>query len=123
MLATQLAVFVAMVFTRNPWLFGAMVCYVLLCYAELGRCLLRPGRVRPQANGRRVRDDPDRWSAAGVAGLSSSPPSATAFPLGTGEGLHLELRGRGGFLAIGAVLSLLLSNRPMREEARPSVCG
>jgi MFS transporter, OFA family, oxalate/formate antiporter len=32
MLATQMVAFVALMFTGNPWLFGALICYVLLCY-------------------------------------------------------------------------------------------
>lgn len=32
MLATQAVAFVALIFTGNVWLFGALICYVLLCY-------------------------------------------------------------------------------------------
>lgn len=31
-LASQIIVFILMIYTENPWLFGALVCYVLLCY-------------------------------------------------------------------------------------------
>ncbi len=31
-LSTQILVFTFMIFTVNPWVFGALVCYVLLCY-------------------------------------------------------------------------------------------
>lgn len=31
-LGTQILVFILMMFTGNPWLFGALVCYILLCY-------------------------------------------------------------------------------------------
>lgn len=31
-LGTQILVFIAMIFVGNPWIFGIMVCYVLLCY-------------------------------------------------------------------------------------------
>ena len=31
-LGTQIAVFAALVFVGNPWIFSALVCYVLLCY-------------------------------------------------------------------------------------------
>ena len=31
-LATQVLVFCALISTRNPWLFGGLVCYVLFCY-------------------------------------------------------------------------------------------
>jgi len=32
MLATQVIAFIALMLTGNPWLFGALICYVLLCY-------------------------------------------------------------------------------------------
>jgi len=32
MLATQIIAFIALRRTGNPWLFGALICYVLLCY-------------------------------------------------------------------------------------------
>lgn len=32
MLGSQIAVFAVLPFVGNPWLFGAMICYVLLCY-------------------------------------------------------------------------------------------
>ena len=32
MLATQVLAFIALMLTINPWLFGALICYVLLCY-------------------------------------------------------------------------------------------
>jgi len=32
MLVTQVAAFVALVFAGSPWVFGALICYVLLCY-------------------------------------------------------------------------------------------
>ena len=31
-LGSQVLVFIAMIYTGNPWLFGILVCYVLLCY-------------------------------------------------------------------------------------------
>ncbi|MFA5667729.1 MAG: OFA family MFS transporter [Balneolaceae bacterium] len=31
-LSSQILVFILMIFTSNPWIFGLMVCYVLLCY-------------------------------------------------------------------------------------------
>lgn len=31
-LGSQILVFIALLFVNNPWIFGALVCYVLLCY-------------------------------------------------------------------------------------------
>src|SRR5699024_8865617 len=30
--SSQILVFILMIFTDSPWIFGALVCYVLLCY-------------------------------------------------------------------------------------------
>lgn len=30
--ATQIVIFMALIWTSNPWLFGVLVCYVMLCY-------------------------------------------------------------------------------------------
>ena len=32
MLGTQILAFIALLFTGNPWVFGILICYVLLCY-------------------------------------------------------------------------------------------
>ncbi|MCE5326200.1 MAG: OFA family MFS transporter [Planctomycetaceae bacterium] len=32
MLVTQIAAFAALMFVGNPWVFGALICYILLCY-------------------------------------------------------------------------------------------
>jgi OFA family oxalate/formate antiporter-like MFS transporter len=39
MLGTQIAVFGALMITTNPWVFGALVCYVLLCYGGGFGCM------------------------------------------------------------------------------------
>ncbi|MCZ2085659.1 MAG: MFS transporter, partial [Flavobacteriales bacterium] len=31
-LGSQIIVFILLMFTSNPWIFGALVCYILLCY-------------------------------------------------------------------------------------------
>jgi OFA family oxalate/formate antiporter-like MFS transporter len=68
--ATQLAVFVALVWTTNPWLFGILVCYVLLCYGGgFGTMPSYVGdvfgtRMMPLVYGAIL----TAWSAAGIVG-------------------------------------------------------
>ena len=119
MLATQLAVFVAMVFTRNPWLFGAMVCYVLLCYG--GGFGTMPSFVLDVFGAKRMAvvygAILTAWAAAGVAGPVIFAAIRDHFPESELEKASTWSFGvAAGFLAVGAVLSLLLSNRPMRDQ-------
>ncbi len=70
MLGTQIAAFVALAFVREPWLFGTLICYVLLCYG--GGFGVMPAFVLNTFGARRM---PvlygcilTAWSAAGVVG-------------------------------------------------------
>jgi OFA family oxalate/formate antiporter-like MFS transporter len=70
MLGTQLIVFVLMCITSNPWLFGAMICYVLLCYG--GGFGTMPSFVLdvfgPQRMAQAYGAILTAWSAGGVIG-------------------------------------------------------
>jgi len=69
-LATQIVAFVVLLHVRDPWVFGALVCYVLLCYG--GGFGTAPSlvadafgtRVMPVVYGVLL----TAWSAAGIAG-------------------------------------------------------
>jgi MFS transporter, OFA family, oxalate/formate antiporter len=70
MLASQIAVFAALTQTGNPWGFGALVCYVLLCYGggfgsmpSLVHDTFGPAKM-PILYGAVL----TAWSAAGIAG-------------------------------------------------------
>ncbi len=70
MLGTQILAFAALLFTGNPWVFGALVCYVLLCYG--GGFGTMPSfiadvfgpKMMPYVYGTIL----TAWSAAGLAG-------------------------------------------------------
>ena len=110
MLGTQVAAFAALIVVRDPWLFGGLVCYVLLCYG--GGFGVMPSFVLNTFGARRM---PvfygcilTAWSAAGVVGPQvvarlkdhfGAEAAGHAFALGA------------GLLALGFLLSLLLRDR------------
>jgi OFA family oxalate/formate antiporter-like MFS transporter len=113
MLATEIAVFVLLVLTGNPWLFAVLVCWVLLCYG--GGFGTMPSfigdvfgpRLMPAVYGAVL----TAWAAAGIVG-----PQIFA-------ALQDRLKGEsasfwsfivaGGFVVIGLVLAFMLSNEPL----------
>ena len=107
MLATQAIVFLVLMRVGNPWLFGALICYVLLCYG--GGFGVMPAFVlntfgphqMPVVYGCIL----TAWSAGGMVGPQmvawlkdhrGAQASGDAFGLGA------------GLLALGFLLSLLL---------------
>ena len=106
-LATQVAAFAALILVRNPWVFGILICYVLLCYG--GGFGVMPSfvlntfgsRLMPVIYGCVL----TAWSAAGVVGpqviarlKDHYGTQAAVYAFGLGAGL----------LALGFVLSCLL---------------
>jgi OFA family oxalate/formate antiporter-like MFS transporter len=69
-LATQIVAFALLLATQDPWIFGALVCYVLLCYgggfgtipALVGAAF--GARLMPMVYGALL----TAWSLAGIAG-------------------------------------------------------
>jgi OFA family oxalate/formate antiporter-like MFS transporter len=111
MLATQVAAFIALMLVSNPWLFGALICYVLLCYG--GGFGVMPSfvlntfgaRLMPVLYGCIL----TAWSAAGVVGpqviawlKDRHGAQASAYAFASGAGL----------LAIGFLLAMLLTVAP-----------
>jgi OFA family oxalate/formate antiporter-like MFS transporter len=111
MLATQVAAFVALMVVGNPWLFGALICYVLLCYG--GGFGVMPSfvlntfgpRLMPVLYGCIL----TAWSAAGVVGpqviawlKDRHGAQASTYAFASGAGL----------LAIGFLLALVLTAVP-----------
>ncbi len=114
MLASQLAVFVVLPQVGNPWLFGGLICYVLLCYGggfgtmpSFVLDVFGPAKM-PVVYGSIL----TAWSAAGIAG-----PQLVAF-LNDHYAEHLS---RYAFLVDAGVLSLgLLFALMLGERSR---CG
>lgn len=120
MLVTQVLAFVALRATSNPWLFGALICYILLCYG--GGFGVMPAfvlntfgpRLMPVLYGCIL----TAWSAGGIVGPQvvawlkdryGAHASGYAFALGA------------GLLALGFLWSLLLTNA--RDGGKPRAHG
>jgi len=109
-LATQIVAFAVLLHVRDPWLFGALVCYVLLCYG--GGFGTAPSlvadtfgtKVMPVVYGVLL----TAWSAAGIAG-----PQLVAYF----RDYHAQAAATYAFesgiaiLAVGLVASLAMAGR------------
>lgn len=110
MLATQIAVFAALIVAKSPVVFCLLICYVLLCYG--GGFGTMPsfvgtvfgGRLMPAVYGAVL----TAWSAAGIVGpqiiaaiKDRSPGSAAAWSFALSTGI----------LAAGLIASLTLRDR------------
>ena len=110
MLGSQLVVFLLMIVTGSPWLFGAMICYVLLCYG--GGFGTMPSFVLDVFGARKMAQAYGviltAWSAAGIVG-----PQVFAFLKDhcAEHAAAYSFFAAAGFLAVGLLLSLALSGR------------
>jgi OFA family oxalate/formate antiporter-like MFS transporter len=119
MLASQAVVFVALIFTPSPWLFGIMVCYILLCYG--GGFGTMPSFVLDVFGAKRMAAVYGAiltaWAAAGVAGPVLFAAVRDHFGKArTEEAATWSFLIAAGLLAVGTVLSFLLSHRPHEES-------
>jgi MFS transporter, OFA family, oxalate/formate antiporter len=115
MLASQLAAFALLIFTDSPWLFGGLICYVLLCYG--GGFGTMPSFVLDVFGAGRMAQAYGviltAWSAAGIVGPQivaylkdhcGSRAATYSFSVGI------------GFLAVGLALSLVMRTQRSVEE-------
>lgn len=119
-LGSQILVFILMMFTTSPWLFGVLVCYVLLCYG--GGFGAMPSyvldvfhaKLMPVVYGVIL----TAWSIGGIVG-----PQIAAFirdfyaksPEMIGPRTYLT---GAILLSIGFVITLVLKNRSITEEKK-----
>jgi len=110
MLATQVLAFLALMRTGNPWLFGTLICYVLLCYG--GGFGVMPSFVLNEFGQTRM---PvvygcilTAWSAGGIVG-----PQLVAWlkDHGGAQASSQAFASSAGLLALGFLLALFLRNR------------
>ena len=118
MLATQIAAFVGLILTGNPWILGALICYVLLCYG--GGFGTMPSFVL-DVFGQKMMAVVygvilTAWSCAGVVG----PLLVGGFEdrYGATTAARYSFIAGAAFLAVGLVLSLLMNNRPFTPRPR-----
>lgn len=112
MLLSQAIVLVALIYVGNPWVFGALICYVLLCYG--GGFGTMPSFVLDVFGGRRM---PvvygtilTAWSAAGIVGPQLVAMLKDRY---AADASHYAFMAGAGFLIVGFVLAMLSSNRPL----------
>ena len=112
--ATQLVVFIALAWTVNPWLFGGLVCYVMLCYG--GGFGTMPSYVAdsfgtgmmPVVYGTILTG----WSMAGIAG-----PQLAAFLRDRfGAAAPTWTYGAGALLLLAGLLVSLTLSDPAKAE-------
>jgi len=115
MLATEIAVFVGLMLTRSPWVFGVLVCWVLLCYGGgFGTMPAFIGDVfGPKLMAAVYGAVLTAWGVAGVAGpqlvavlKDRVPDRASTLSFAIGAGL----------LGLGFLLSLALSDKPAAKN-------
>ncbi len=118
MLGTQVLAFAALIVVRDPWLFGALVCYVLLCYG--GGFGVMPSFVlntfgaarMPMLYGAIL----TAWSAAGVVGPQAIAQLKDRFgPAAAGYAFALGA----GLLTLGFLLSLAIASPKRLTQQRP----
>ena len=118
MLGTQIAVFGLLLTTGHPWVFGALVCFVLLAYG--GGFGTMPAFVLTVFGNRAMAvvygSLLTAWSAAGVVGpqiiayiKDHYAARASTYSFATG----------GTFLLVGFLLSLVLHDRPFTSNTSP----
>jgi len=115
MLATEIAVFIGLMLTRSPWVFGVLVCWVLLCYGGgFGTMPAFIGDVfGPKLMAAVYGAILTAWSVAGVVGpqlvallKDRVPERASTLSFAVGAGL----------LGVGFLLSFLLSDKPAAKR-------
>lgn len=117
MLASQIVAFGLLIVTANPWLFGALICYILLCYG--GGFGTMPSfildtfgpRLMAAAYGVIL----TAWSAAGIAG-----PQIVALLKDhcAAQASRYAFEVSAGFLFAGLVFSFILNNQPFRRSSK-----
>ena len=113
-LGSQVLVFIAMIYTGNPWLFGILVCYVLLCYG--GGFGTMPSFVKdifhaklmPVVYGTIL----TAWSMGGIVGPQISAYIKDTYPDSAAPKTFVV---GAILLSIGLLVSFTLSNKSITE--------
>ncbi len=120
LVGSQVLVFAALTQVTHPWLFGALVCYVLLCYGGGFGTMAAfvhdrfGGAVMPAAYGAML----TAWSAAGVAG-----PQLVAFLKDRvpEKASLLAFATTGGLLLVGLLITFFLADKPAAARVTKSL--
>jgi len=115
-LGTQVLVFAALIFVGNPWIFGILVCYVLLCYG--GGFGTMPSfvldifgaRLMPVVYGTIL----TAWSAGGIAGPQIAAAIKDARPESAGPATFTV---GAIILVVGLIIAFLTNNKAMADKS------
>lgn len=114
-LGSQVLVFLALLWVRNPWWFGVLVCYVLLCYG--GGFGTMPSFVLDVFGPRRM---PvvygamlTAWSMGGIVGPQLAAMIKDRFG---GQSSFYTFSAAALILAVGLFITCFLSDRAVRQE-------
>ncbi|NDY71525.1 MFS transporter [Desulfobacter hydrogenophilus] len=122
LVGSQIAIFIALIFIKSPWIFSALVCYVLLCYG--GGFGAMPAFVldvfgpvqMPVVYGVILTG----WSAGGIIGPQLAAIIRDRFPANPGVYTYA---GGAILLAVGFLFSLALSDKPFAFKAQDKTSG
>jgi OFA family oxalate/formate antiporter-like MFS transporter len=116
-LASQVLVFVALIFVKSPMLFGVLVCYVLLCYgggfgtAPSTVLTVFGARLMPVVYGAIL----TAWSTAGIIGpqvaaliKDKAPGKAPLYTFSVGAAI----------LLFGLLLTFLVNDKPFQKKSQ-----
>jgi OFA family oxalate/formate antiporter-like MFS transporter len=118
-LGSQVLVFLALIWVGNPWLFGILVCYVLLCYG--GGFGTMPSfvldvfgaKLMPVVYGAIL----TAWSLAGVVGPQIAATLKDTYKENAGP---LTFTVGAGILTVGFLVSFFVSNARFTKAAAPA---
>jgi OFA family oxalate/formate antiporter-like MFS transporter len=116
MLGSQIGVFVLLVLLGNPWIFGALICYVLLCYGGGFGCM--PSFVMDKFGPKLMTAVYGviltAWAAGGIVGPQLFAMVKDRVEPARAPGLSFMIGG--GFLVLGLILSFMIDNAPVRPK-------
>ncbi|MDD3051623.1 MAG: MFS transporter, partial [Candidatus Cloacimonetes bacterium] len=112
---TQIIVFIALMFIGNAWLFGIMVCYVLLCYGGGFGTMpsfvgdIFTARLMPVVYGTIL----TAWSAAGIVGPQIAAYIKDTYGLAAPK--YTFIAGA-VMLTLGLAIAFTLNNKSMNHQ-------
>lgn len=119
LIGSQIAVFVALAYVGNPWLFGLLFCYILLCYG--GGFGTMPSfvldvfgaKMMPTVYGIIL----TAWSAAGIVGPQVAAVIKDSY--GSNAATYTFYAGA-ATLVLGFILTFLVGNERFEVAAKPA---
>lgn len=119
MLGSQVIVFLALAFVKNPWVFAVLFCYILLCYG--GGFGTMPSfvldvfgaKLMPVVYGTIL----TAWSLAGIVGPQMVGIIKDRFPDQADQAGYYSFLAATAFVAVGFVITFMLSNKPFEKKS------